>query len=62
MTLDNRRLLRDRLQQALKDIADPVAAWQRDLKEGERLDGAAAIYMPDNAETYRRMARKALEA
>lgn len=50
----------DRLLQALQDIADPIAAWRRDLKEGERLDGQAALYMASKAETYQRMAREAL--
>ena len=52
----------ERLRQALRDIADPIAAWQRDLKEGYKLDGAACVRMADDPETYRRMAREALRA
>ena len=52
----------ERLRQALRDIADPIAAWQRDLEEGYTLDGAACVRMADDPETYRRMAREALKA
>lgn len=51
-----------RLRQALRDIADPIPAWQRDLEEGYELDGAACVRMADDPETYRRMAREALKA
>ena len=50
----------ERLRGALEDIADPITAWQRDLKDGERINGAAAVHLSEQAETYRRMARKAL--
>lgn len=51
-----------RLKQALRDIADPITAWQRDLQDGYTLDGAACVRMADDPETYRRMAREALRA
>lgn len=50
----------DKLLQALRDIADPIAAWERDLPPGYTLDGAACVRMADNPETYRRMAREAI--
>lgn len=49
-----------RLRQALRDIADPIPAWQRDLQDGYTLDGAECVRMADDPETYRRMAREAL--
>lgn len=51
-----------RLRQALRDIADPIPAWRRDLQDGYALDGAACVRMADDPETYRRMAREALKA
>ena len=50
----------DKLLQALRDIADPIAAYERDLPPGYTLDGAACVRMADNPETYRRMAREAI--
>lgn len=52
----------DKLLQALRDIADPIAAYERDLPPGYTLDGAACVRMADNPETYRRMAREAIAA
>lgn len=49
-----------RLRQALRDIADPIAAWQRDLPVGHSLDGAAAVRMAADPEAYKRIARAAL--
>ncbi|MDO6385633.1 hypothetical protein [Uliginosibacterium sp. 31-12] len=49
-----------RLRQALRDIADPISAWRRDLKDGYTLDGAMCVHMASDPETYRRMAREAL--
>lgn len=49
-----------RLRQALRDIADPIAAWQRDLQDGYTLDGGMCLHMANDPETYRRMAREAL--
>jgi len=50
----------ERLRQALRDIADPIAAWQRDLRPGYTLDGGMCVRMANDPETYRRMAREAL--
>lgn len=51
-----------RLRQALRDIADPISAWQRDLEEGYTLDGAMCVHLANDPETYKRMAREALKA
>ncbi|MEY5098924.1 MAG: hypothetical protein RJA36_1643 [Pseudomonadota bacterium] len=51
-----------RLKQALRDIADPISAWQRDLQPGYTLDGAMCVHMANDPETYKRMAREALKA
>lgn len=56
------RAERDALRQALADIADPISAWQRDLKEDERLEGMMAVRLARDPETYKRMARNALAA
>jgi hypothetical protein len=50
-----------RYEQALRDILDPIGAMRRDLPEGYRLDGAAAVRAADNPQTYKDIARKALE-
>lgn len=50
-----------RYEQALRDILDPVAAMIRDLPEGYRICGAAAVQAARNPETYKDIARKALE-
>ena len=50
----------ERLRQALRDIADPIAAWQRDLQPGYTLDGGMCVHMANDPETYKRMAREAL--
>jgi hypothetical protein len=50
----------ERMHTALKDVAHPIGKWQRELKDDERLDGAMAIYMLKDPETYRRIARDAL--
>ena len=52
----------ERLRQALRDIADPIAAWQRDLQPGYTLDGGMCVHMANDPETYKRMAREALKA
>ena len=52
----------ERLRQALRDIADPIAAWQRDLQPGYTLDGGMCVHMANDPETYKRMAREALRA
>lgn len=48
------------LRQALRDIADPVSAWRRDLRPGYTLDGAMCVQMRNDPETYKRLAREAL--
>lgn len=50
------------LREALQDIIDPIAAWKRDLKDGYTLNGAMCVQMANDPETYRNIARKALEA
>jgi len=52
----------ERLRQALRDIADPIAAWERDLQPGYTLDGGMCVHMANDPETYKRMAREALRA
>ena len=52
----------ERMRQALRDIADPIAAWQRDLQPGYTLNGGMCVHMASDPETYRRMARDALRA
>ena len=52
----------ERLRQALRDIADPISAWRRDLQPGYTLDGAMCVHMANDPETYKRMAREALKA
>jgi hypothetical protein len=52
----------ERLRQALRDIAEPIAAWQRNLQPGYSLDGRMCVDMANDPETYRRMAREALRA
>lgn len=49
-------------EQALRDILDPIAAMTRDLPEGYKLDGIAAVRSSDNPQTYKDIARKALES
>ena len=49
-----------RLNQALSDIANPFDLWKRELKEGDRLNGAMCVHMANDPETYKRMAREAL--
>ena len=50
-----------RLRGVLQDLADPIAAMQRDLPEGHRLDGMMANAIVQNPHYYREAARKALE-
>ena len=51
-----------RLRQALSDIADPFAAWQRNLKQGEQLNSVMCVVLANEPETYKRRAREALSA
>lgn len=57
---DCSRYERNRLRGILADIIDPIAAMQRDLPEGYRLDGAMAVHMANDPEHYKRIARAAL--
>ena len=50
------------LLQALQDITDPIGKMRRNLQEGYTLNGAACVHMANDPDTYRRMAREALEA
>lgn len=51
----------ERYRQALEDILNPVGAMKRDLPNGYKLDGHAAVRAGANPETYKDIARKALE-
>lgn len=53
---------RDALREALGRIANPIAAFQRDAVDaGAELDGAAAIYLANNADYLKGHARTTLE-
>lgn len=59
--MDDKTLLEMALK-ALQDVVNPIAAIQRDMPEGYRLDGMAAMRAAENPETYREIARKAIAA
>lgn len=48
------------LAQALRDIIDPIAYIERNMEEGCRLDGHAALQQISSREFYVRLAREAL--
>lgn len=48
-------------EKALQDIQNPIEAMQRDIPEGYRLDGMAAIRAADNPQTYKDIVSKALQ-
>lgn len=50
-----------KLEQALKDIVAPIAAMRRNLPEGAKLNGGAAVSLSNDANYLREIARKALE-
>lgn len=52
----------DKLAQALRDIIDPFDYLERNLPEGYRLDGQAALQQINSREFYARIAREALAA
>ena len=52
---------RDALREALEHIRNPIAYLRAHLAEGERLDGRMASLYADDPNTYREIARKALE-
>lgn len=45
---------------ALQDISDPIAALERNLKKGERLNGMAAVQLSNDPYYLRKIAEKAL--
>lgn len=48
--------------QALRDIANPLDAMERDVPEGHKLDGLAAVRLSENTSWYIEKAKKALAA
>jgi hypothetical protein len=52
----------DIAKQALNDILDPIGHMERNLPEGYRLDGHAALQQMNSREFYIRIAREALAA
>jgi hypothetical protein len=53
---------RDELKEALDRIADPIAYMERNLKEGERLDGMMAIHIANNPEYLKKIAEAAIKS
>ena len=51
-----------RLRQALRDIADPMSKWRRELRDDEQLNGPMCIALLADPETYKDMARRALRS
>lgn len=52
----------DRLRAGLEDVANPIAAMQRKMPDGYRLDGVAAIHALKDPQTFIQMARDVLDA
>ena len=50
----------DRLRAALRDILDPIGKFRRELEPGYDLDGAMAVHLAKDPQTYRDIARTAL--
>jgi hypothetical protein len=50
----------ERLKSALEQIAEPIGWMQKNLKEGERLDGGYAIMLSNDANYLKGIARAAL--
>jgi hypothetical protein len=46
--------------QALEDIKDPITAFKRNLKEGDKFDGMMAIQLSNNANYLKEIAKTAL--
>jgi chromosome segregation ATPase len=63
LTFENERLQEKaaHLREALDEIANPVAAMRRRLKEGEELNGQYAVMLSESSEHLKSIARKALE-
>lgn len=61
-TIEDLRAENKRLRQALRDIADPMSKWRRELRADERLDGSMCIVLLDDPETYKDMERRALRS
>lgn len=47
--------------QALKDIIAPISMMERNLKDGEKLDGMMAVNLQNNAQYLREIATDALK-
>lgn len=54
--------VRDALEQALRDIADPIGAMKREVPEGYSLNGHAAVQMANDPQWYKNRAQQALDA
>ena len=48
--------------QALKDIVDPISSFQRNLKEGETINGLMAVKLSEDHNYLKDIAQKALAA
>ncbi len=48
--------------QGLERIANPINAMQNDLKDGQSLDGAAAVYISNDATWLKSVAQQTLAA
>jgi len=48
--------------QALKDIVDPIGSFQRNLKEGETINGLMAVKLSEDHFYLKDIAQKALTA
>jgi hypothetical protein len=54
--------VRDALEQALEDIADPIGAMKRDVPDGYSFNPHVAVQMADNPQWYKNRANQALDA
>jgi len=62
---DENAKLRNRIKKlihVLEDIENPIAALSRDLPKGCSLNGWMAVQIANDAQTYKRMAREAIDA
>ncbi len=51
-----------RMREALEEIANPISFWRRQLRPDEILDGAMAVHLANDPQTYIDIAKKALAA
>lgn len=52
----------ERYREVLEKIANPIAAFRKELKEGEQLNGEYAIRLSNDANYLKKLASDALEA